>query len=1149
MISFWKHSLTLALVCLIGQAVAQQAPRKKENRNGRLEHEYNMYKNPTTGEVPGNIRQKELRFVQSQGAGLDARLRPQSNGRTVETQTWTQRGPFNQGGRTKAIGIDTRNESILLAGGTSGGMYRSIDAGATWSLVSEAQANPAIVGVAQDPLNQDTWYYITGEVKESVNTNQSVTLSYLGAGVFKSIDNGVNWSQLASTAPENIALLGQGARADWQLCNDIAIDPIDGAVLVANIGGIYRSTNGGTDWTKVLDAAGDPRFGDVVHLDVATVAPAGASPASVYYAGTHSSGTNFGFFRSTDGITWTSINGPTGFSGTWERIRVSIAPSNTDVVWFLAHGDALSPSSDMLIKYVYDETTPIWTDLSSKIPSLGGDVGDFNTQGSYNMVIRVKPDDENMIFIGDTKLWRSTDGFTTDAVAANTGNTTWIGGYSPDNNVGTYPNHHPDVHELVFFPSDPKKALCGHDGGVSMTTDITASDGTPIGFSKPHPVTWTILNNGLYTTQAYAISIDPSTEDSPDIVAGFQDNGNFRTTNISGTADWNEEPYGGDGSWNAVAPGGDTWYISQQNGTVERNSTTVPNGPGVNPSLAGSSSTNTFISPFILDRNDSDIMYYAAKKELWRNNSISTVNVGGHPFNGTSEGWTNLAFSATLQGNITALETSVTPANVVYLGTSLGKVYRIADAHTGSSVTLTDISAGLSSGFISSIDVDPDNADHVYVTFSNYEIISIFRSTDAGANWTDISGNLEEKADGSGAGPAIRWIHVFKKKDFTNVYLVGATTGLYSTSTLDGTSTVWTQEGPTTIGNVPVSMIRSRKIDGYVAVGTHGKGMFSANIFSTTDVTPPTIVSTTPADDAIDLALNINLTITFSETVADGGGSVIIKKTADDAIVESILVSSALVSIADEVVTINPTEDLETATGYYIEIESNAFEDVGRNDFAGISDKTTWNFTANTAAPVIVSSIPTDDAVDVGTSDDLTITFSENVVDAGGSVIIKKETDDSVVESMLVSSANITIADAVVTINPSADLEIATGYYVEIEATAFKDEGGSNFAGIADKTTWNFTTTTVAGIHDQLRENGMKITVFNRGINLEFVDQTINYAEINVYGMDGKKATYTARSSFKNNNVNVKALLTPGVYVVKASTAKGLYTQKFLVSE
>lgn len=1030
--SFWKFALTIALGCLISQSFAQQKTRIKENREGRLAHEYQMYRNPVTEKIPDSIRQKELQFVQSQQAGLDARLRPQASARIEAVQTWEQRGPFNQAGRTKAIGIDARDEKILLAGGTSGGMYRTTDSGESWTLVSGTLDNPAITGVAQNPLAQDTWYYITGEAKESVNTNQSFQ-SYLGSGAFKSTDNGTTWTQLTSTLPENLAVLGDGARSEWQLCSDIAIDPIDGAILVANIGGIYRSSDEGVSWTLVLDADGDARFGDVVHLDVVKV----DASSRVYYAGTHSSGSNKGFFRSEDGVSWSSIGLPSGFAGTYERIRVSIAPSNTDVVWFLARGDALFPENELLLKYKHSTTT--WTDRSDKIPSVGGDVGDFNTQGSYNMVIRVKPDDENTIFIGDTKLWRTTDGFASTANAANTGNTTWIGGYSPDNDVSTYPDHHPDVHELIFFPDDPQKALCGHDGGVSVTTNITASNGVPSGFSKPHPVTWTILNNGLYTTQAYAIAIDPSSENSAAIVAGFQDNGNFSTTNISGTANWSEEPYGGDGAWNAIASGGDTWYISQQFGTVERNSSTISAGPGVNPSAAGSSSTNTFISPFILDRNDSDIMYYAAKKELWRNNTISTINVGGHPFNGTSEGWTNLDFSSSVGGNITALETSVSPANVVYLGTSLGNVYRIADAHTGSSVTLTDISTGkgLSSGFISSIDVDPDNADHVYITFSNYEIISIFRSTDAGDTWTDISGNLEENVDGSGAGPAVRWIHVFKKTDDTNVYLVGATTGLYSTATLDGTNTVWTQEGSESIGNVPVSMIRSRKVDGYVTVGTHGKGMFSTNILSTDDFTAPTISSTVPADDATDILLEA----------------------------------------------------------------------------------------------------------------DLSITFSENIVDAGAALILKQSEDDAVVESFLISAGNVQIIDEVVTINPTQDLLSGTGYYVEIEPTAFKDEGGNRFAGISDKAIWNFITVIPLNAGVKVPKNEMMVTVFDRGINLEFLGQSIQYAEVNVFGIDGKSAAYTSRSSFKNNSVNIKAQLVPGVYIVKASTAKGVYSQKFLVAE
>ncbi|MEP3388864.1 MAG: Ig-like domain-containing protein, partial [Reichenbachiella sp.] len=1010
-----KLFLIVMIFTMVNTSIAQEIPRIKENRQTRLEYEYEMYKNPSTNQVPKGIRQKELQFVKSASASLDARFRPESAGRVLADQSWDQRGPFNQAGRTKAIGIDPRNEDIILAGGTSGGMYRTTDGGASWTLVSNPQSNPSITGVAQDPTAQDTWYYITGEGKESVNTNQA-SQQYTGDGVYKSTDNGVTWSQLTNTKPES-TLFGEGLRSDWQLCSDIAIDPIDGAVLIANIGGIYRSADSGTSWTLVLDAEGQANFGDVVHIDVAKV----DATSSVYYAGTHSSGTNKGFFRSTDGQAWSDIGKPIGdFGGTWERIRVSIAASNTDVVWFLIHGDALIAdgdfTSDVLAKYEYDESSPFWTYLTDKIPNLGGDVGDFNTQGAYNMVMRVKPDDENTVFIGDTKLWRSTDGFTSVANATNTGNTTWVGGYSPDNDVSQYPNHHPDVHELVFFASNPDKVLCGHDGGVSYTEDITTNLTTtkkPDG--NPHPVLWSDLNNGMYTTQAYAISIDPTTENSAVIVAGFQDNGNYATDELSGTTDWFEQPHGGDGAWNAVSSGTENWYISQQYGLVERMPAGSQGAHGVNPDTRGSSSTNTFISPFILDRNDDDIMYYTADKELWRNNSISTINENGHPFNGTSEGWTNLNLSgATLSGNITALETSVSPANVVYIGTSTGEVYRIANAHTGSTVTLNDIytGKGLPNGFVSSIDVDPDNADHVYITFSNYEIFSIFKSSDAGVSWTNISGNLEEEVsegvpsiDGSGAGPAIRWIHVFKKTDGRNVYLVGATTGLYSTETLSGMTTVWTQEGTSSIGNVPVSMIRSRKVDGYVAVGTHGKGMFSTNILTIDDDVLPTISVKSPADD---------------ETGVE------------------------------------------------------------------------WD-------------------------SDLTITFSENIKDAGGAVILKYAENDSEIESILVNSDQVTIEDAVVTINPTQDLEDGIGYYVMIENDAFKDIAGNKFAGIEDKITWNFTAKAITNVEKPLLENKLNVTVIDHGINLHFLGQTIKQAEIKVYTINGKQGAFTARSSFKNN--------------------------------
>lgn len=1054
-----------AILCVTGIFLAglvyaqsdQSALRKKDNPKGFAELEQQMYRNPQTGKIPRNIRNKELKYVRSSKAQLQLEHNPQARSAGSNQATWTDRGPFNVGGRTRAIGIDPRNENIIMAGGASGGLFRSTDGGTTWSRVSASAANPSITGLAQDPTAQNTWYYITGETTGTVSTNTGGA-QYVGDGAYKSTDNGATWTQLASTKPQNPNVAGQGNNSDWHLCHDIAIDPINGAVLVANDGGIYRSSDGGSTWTKVIDAKGQFDFGDMTHLDVVKV----DASNKVFYAATHSSGTDQGFYRSTDGITWTKLSNPTGWSGSWERIRVSAAASNSNIVWFLAHGSQLQPKTDQLLRYDHSNTQ--WTDFSDKLPSLAGNVGNYNTQGSYNMVMRVKPDDANVVFIAGTKLFRSIDAFASSANANNSGNTTWIGGYSPDNDISSYPNHHPDVHELVFYPSDPKKALCGHDGGISFTQNILANEGVPTGKSIAHPVTWEAKNNGYFTTQAYVISIDEATSGSQTILTGFQDNGNWRTTSGSSSATWEEQPYGGDGAWNAIAPGGATWYISQQNGTVQRITSNNTNGPGVNPSAAGSSSANIFISPFILDRNDANIMYYAAKKDLWRNNSISTINDGGGPFNGTTEGWEKLALGVTVNGNITAMQTSKTPVNTLYIGTSTGEIYKIENAHTGNTVSAVDIytGKGMPAGFVSSIDVDVDDVNKVYVTFSNYGVKSIFFSTNGGTSWTDISGNLEENTDGSGNGPAIRWFHVFKGSDNSRTYFVGASTGLYMTTTLNGTSTSWTQEGATSIGNVPVSMVKSRTADGFVAIGTHGKGMFSATISSGgNDTTAPTVSSLNPADNATDVSITTNLQITFSETVVAGTGNINIKASSNDALLEAVDVTSNKVTISGSTATINPAANLANGTGYYVEVPQGGFKDAANNNFAGITDKTTWNFTtaqADNTAPTISSLSPADGASTVNIADNLVITFSENVQAGSGNIEIKKSADDQTQETISVTSQNVSINGAVVTINPSNDLAYMTDYYVQIAQGAFKDAANNEFAGITDKTTWNFTT-------------------------------------------------------------------------------------------
>ena len=802
---------------------AQDFTKKlKDDPTGRRNYESRLMVDPSTGRVPKNIHAKELKYVLSTKAELVNSVRPSYAQKATTNSPWDVRGPFNVGGRTRALRYDARDENIILAGGTVGGLFRTTDGGGSWTRVTDPLENPSITALVQDPTNQDTWYYGTGELFNSVNTNADREGLYIGDGLFKSTDNGITWTQLPNAAPENDILFTVGAREEWQICFDVIVDPINGAILATNKQGLYRSEDGGDTWTQLLNAQ-ILQINDFNHVDVQQI----NATERVFYATMHNNGIDRGIFRSEDGINWVDITTPSVFSGIdFSRTEIDISPSNPDIAWFLGFDGA--NGINYLLKY--EQSTTTWTDLSTNLPDIGGPVGSYDSQGSFDIAIAIKPDDENTILVAGTNLYRSTDGFATQLNAANTGNATWVGGYSPINDISIYPQHHPDIHELVFSPTNPNVVLCGHDGGISITQDITTS------FTQLVPVSWTFLNNGYFTTQGYALSIDPLAVETDAIVVGYQDNGTWITQNDSPTAIW-QKIFSGDGAWNAITPGGEKIYLSAQNGvTVRLNK--------VDPALSGivtpaGATGQLFINPFILDKNNPDIMYYAGGTTIWRNSDLSTVPVVFEP---TSVNWTQLSNSQTTGGGISALD--VTLSNRLYYGTSTGQILRIDNANTADEQA-TDISIPNTSSvsYVSSLSVFPGSTDTVLATFSNYSIVSIFYTTDGGTTWQDISGNLEENVDGSGNGPSVRWIHPHLTSNGEVIYFVGTTTGLYSTTELDGTNTVWTQESTEEIGNVPVLMIKSRPVDNLVALVTHGKGNFSA-------VVPGTIIAST-TDNAV----------------------------------------------------------------------------------------------------------------------------------------------------------------------------------------------------------------------------------------------------------------------------------------------------------
>ena len=135
--------------------------------------------------------------------------------------------------------------------------------------------------------------------------------------------------------------------------------------------------------------------------------------------------------------------------------------------------------------------------------------------------------------------------------------------------------------------------------------------------------------------------------------------------------------------------------------------------------------------------------------------------------------------------------------------------------------------------------------------------------------------------------------------------------------------------------------------------GEEGKRPYLEVVYDTVDVTPPQIDGLSPADNAVDVAVGANLVIDFSENVHKGTGNIVIKKSSDDSVVETIDVNSGQVTISNDLATIDPSSNFVGQTGYYVQIASGAFEDLSGNVYPGISDKTTWDFT--TFLPVVTN--------------------------------------------------------------------------------------------------------------------------------------------------------------------------------------------------
>ncbi|MEO6289530.1 MAG: T9SS type A sorting domain-containing protein [Ginsengibacter sp.] len=818
----------------------------------RLQYEFNILKDPATGEIPRNIFQKEIAFAKSLPV-KDARdpglFTPQN------LNSYTAAGPDNIGGRTRGFAMDIRygtgSNKVILSGSVSGGIYRTADGGITWNLVTPANEIHNITSIAQDTRAgfQDTWYAGGGEA--TGNSASDVGAFYLGFGILKSTDNGATWTKLtqAVTNTDGSALAGGTLEAFdnvFDIVHKIIVSPASGNMYVAGHRRLVRSTDGGLSF-RVVFAGNIAASADQGQMDIVT-----SNSGRLYLAvnGGNPDATVRGVWTSNTGDfnSWTRIAGGKvvgvdslpGWRGNSygndgsKRILLALAPSQQNLLFaFYQNGlsqaskDGANPEGD-LFKFTVNESNPtgsIDVNLSANMPDFPGQQDGLDPlalQGGYNMMIAVKPDNPNVVFVGGTNLYRSTDGFTTNT------KTEWIGGYRKKNPITseTYPGSHADFHGLYFEPLNVNHAYAINDGGIQKTDNITATNSTDA-------VTWNMVSK-YQTLQYNFVSIDPAAGQN-NFFGGAQDNGSY--FRIGGDANPNDQYKigGGDGASVSIAQvtsSAFTLYFSSQFGSLTRDVTNKfdeikPTGLTPNPD----GGFGDFVTYFKTDFDNPENLYYVNYNRIFRTKTASIV---------TSSTWEELQGVATTVNpsqpagtdiTIRAMELSrgpYTADHVLYIGTSDGQVYRLNDPQNAAiSSSPVEITPAGMSGNVSDIAVNPNDDNEIIATISNYGVTSIFYSKNAKSSspsWKNVEGNLTL--------PSVRSCMIIVKKDASGndakEFYVGTSVGLYSTTNIDASSVTWEREGDNILGMAATVSLDYRPQDNTLLVGTHGNGMFYA---------------------------------------------------------------------------------------------------------------------------------------------------------------------------------------------------------------------------------------------------------------------------------------------------------------------------------